>query len=378
MKSLRKLIGVKAFSISELLEEIQSNKVRELKYDFLHIGPLLSELMRRNALLTEGSHVINVACSSCSLITLKKLENMGLQIDVNFNDSTPEIPLRYLQYYNAVESALLGRNYDVFKYLAKNYNLSRYRNINYDTNNSTKPSKKTYWFEFILNIPKITWDEAKKFFDILIFNGYKPLQNENFDPIIASVKKYSRYRVFDLNFVLKSIKFFCDLGLKPCTKIEHRGVFEELTIGAYVNFTNIPEETKYLKGLATLIIFLQQIGADPIRLSTNHHYNETEKRTVLTIYDSFCDALESALSSADEELKKDPKFHKVELEPHITVLNSYLPIYYAMKTLGFDCKSAPVYQNYNRRFGFAPIKTAYDTYENAVKEHKLMFDLSVL
>lgn len=379
MKSLRKLLGLKALSIAELLEEIQSKEVRELKYDFLHIGPLLSELTKRNALLTEGSHIINVACSSCSLTTLKKLENMGLQIDVDFRESRPDINLRDLPYYNAVESALLGRNYDVFQYLAKNYDLSKYRNIDYATNNGAKPSKRTYWFEFILKIESISWDEAEKFFGILIFNGYKPLQNEEFDPIIASVKEYSFYFGKDLNFVVKSIKFFCDLGLELNRKIEHKGVFEEINFEDYVIFTDMSERANYHKGLATLIIFLQQIGAKPIGVSTNHRSDETEKRTVLTIYDTFCGELENSLRHADSELKKDPKyFKKIELEPHIKVLNSFLPIYLTMKTLGFDCKSTPVYQNKYKAWGIPNKKSAYDTYENAVKKHRLIFDLSVL
>ncbi|MDB9749310.1 hypothetical protein OAC59_07060 [Planktomarina temperata] len=50
MKSLRKLLGLKALSIAELLEEIQSKEVRELKYDFLHIGPSRQYVSIRSSL----------------------------------------------------------------------------------------------------------------------------------------------------------------------------------------------------------------------------------------------------------------------------------------------------------------------------------------
>ena len=179
MKLLPNLIGYRAFSVSEILDEIQSQEMRNLKYDFTSkFGALISELLRRNILLTEASHIINVASSNCTISTLKKLKALGLTIDVEFEGYLDGVKTIYTDYFNAVEASVRGRNYKVFEYLAQTEDLSKHRNKKSVAQKGQKCGKPTYWFEGVMEIHKMQWEEAEKFFNILISNGYYPAQNE--------------------------------------------------------------------------------------------------------------------------------------------------------------------------------------------------------
>lgn len=355
MKKLEGIFGLRAYNTNEILEEICSDWMRNEKYEFKYLGKYVGELQRRGKLLSDGYNILNIACASCSTATFKRLKQLGLEIDITTTEKML-IPGIYSVEANPIKNALKYNNFDLMRYLVKNYDLNLFleyedewwvSTYNEDIDgelsefeeaqNQERNASKCYWYNELIKY------HPDKFFpvaSILKEFGYSPNVNESYDNAIRALVRSSLGHFGSFTSFKKVWDFLIAEGCDLKDKI-FEDLFDEcLPIDYIYNL----EKAEDLAGRCKLLL---SYNIKPIP------YQGYGEDCPNTIYHSFCNELESQLNSAEEQLDINDTWEENPViptsdefieDPHRKVLERFFPIYEVMKSLGFDCELPGTHQ----------------------------------